>query len=129
MENTRVATTSERLKEALRISGKKQVDLVRETGLDKGSISAYISGKYEPKASSINKLAIALGVSEMWLWGYNVSCERTSSQKNNDDLIEVISKMRTCEGFRKLATNLAKYNLSDEQYRNIENLVISLVDQ
>lgn len=129
MENTRVATTSERLKEALRISGKKQVDLVRETGLDKGAISAYISGKYEPKASSINKLAIALGVSEMWLWGYNVSCERTSSQKNNDDLIEVISKMRTCEGFRQLATNLAKSNLSDDQYRNIENLVISLLNQ
>lgn len=129
MKYSRVATTSERLKEALKISGKKQADLVRETGLDKGSISHYISGKYEPKASAINKLAIVLGVSEMWLWGYDVSCERTTSQKNNDDLIEVIAKMRTCEGFRKLATNLAKSNLSDEQYESLEKLVKTFTDQ
>ncbi len=129
MDNTRVATTSERLKEALKISGKKQADLAKETGIDKGSISSYLSGKYEPKASAINKLAIALGVSEMWLWGYNVSCERTASQKNNDDLIEVIAKMRTCEGFRKLATNLAKSNLSDEQYESLEKLVKTFTDQ
>lgn len=128
MENTRVATTSERLKEALRISGKKQVDLVRETGIDKGSISAYISGKYEPKASSINKLAIALGVSEMWLWGYDVSCERTTSQKNNDDLVEVIAKMRTSEGFCNLATALAKMNLSDEKYESIMKFISTFSD-
>ena len=128
MDNTRVATTSERLKEALKISGKKQADLAKETGIDKGSISSYLSGKYEPKASAINKLAIALGVSEMWLWGYNVSCERTTSQKNNDDLIEVIAKMRTSDAFRDLATSLAKSNLSDEQYLSIKKFFTTFLD-
>ena len=72
----RVATTSERLKEAILFSGKKQVDISKATGIDKGSISNYISGRYEPKLGAIKKLAEALDVSEMWLWGYDVPKER-----------------------------------------------------
>ena len=44
-----VASTASRLREALDASGKKQADLVRETGLDRGAVSSYLSGKYEPK--------------------------------------------------------------------------------
>ena len=78
-ELTRVAETSERLKEALRISGKKQVDVARETGIDKGSISNYISGRYEPKLPAVKKLAQSLGVSEMWLWGiYHIFSNHSS---------------------------------------------------
>lgn len=128
MSNVRVATTADRLKEALRVTGKTQADLARETGIPKCRISSYVRGKYEPKASGINKLAIALGVSEMWLWGYDVSCERTASQKNNDDLIEVIAKMRTSDSFRDLAISLAKSNLSDEQYLSIKKFFATFID-
>ena len=91
----RIATTSERLKEALSIRKMKQVDLVRLTGLDKGSISHYVSGKYEPKQNAIYKLAKALNVSEMWLWGYDVPMERTETQKNNDILSDIVIKLRS----------------------------------
>ena len=91
----RIATTSERLKEALSIRKMKQVDLVRITGLDKGSISHYVSGKYEPKQNAIYKLAKALNVSEMWLWGYDVPMERTETQKNNDILSDIVIKLRS----------------------------------
>lgn len=94
MNKGKKASTSERLREAMNAAGKKQADLARETGLDRGAISSYLSGKYEPKQTAINKLAIALDVSEMWLWGYDVPKERSISQKKNDDLAQIIVKLR-----------------------------------
>lgn len=95
----RIATTSERLKEALRLRDWRQADLVRATGLDKGSISYYISGRYEPKNESIYKMAKALDVSDMWLWGYDVPMERPKEQKNNDIMSDIIVRMRNDEDF------------------------------
>lgn len=78
MENdfVRTATASERIKEAMIIRGKKQIDLVNGTGIDKGSISSYISGRYEPKNEALCKIANVLSVNEMWLWGYDAPMER-----------------------------------------------------
>lgn len=76
----KTSTTSERLQEAMRVAQMKQADLARATGLSKGGISNYVTGRYEPKSDIVSKLAEALGVSEMWLWGYDVPMER---QKNN----------------------------------------------
>ena len=97
-EETR-ATTAERLKEAMRLAGKKQADLMRETGLDRGAISSYLSGKYEPKQTAINKLAKALNVSEMWLWGYDVPMERSLMQQKNETLAGLVVRMRTDSEF------------------------------
>jgi transcriptional regulator with XRE-family HTH domain len=76
---SKTSSTSERLKEAMRIRQLKQADLSRATGLAKGGISNYVTGRYEPKSDVISKLAKALNCSEMWLWGYDVPMER---QKN-----------------------------------------------
>ena len=67
------ASTSDRLKQAMEMKNMKQADLVRATGIDKGSISLYVSGKYSPKGDKLYKLATALGVSSAWLSGFNVS--------------------------------------------------------
>ena len=93
------ASTAERLREAMLAAGKKQADLVKETGLDRGSISSYLSGKYEPKQKAINKLALALGVSEMWLWGYDTPQKRTIEQKNNDTISNAVVRMRSDAAF------------------------------
>lgn len=82
----RPSTASERLKEALKKENMKQTELCQVTGLDKGAVSCYISGRYEPKSDAINKMAIALNVSEMWLWGYDVPMER---EKNTPDSIKL----------------------------------------
>lgn len=76
----KTSTTSERLKEAMQASHMKQADLARATGLSKGGISNYVTGRYEPKSDIISKLAKALSVSEMWLWGYDVPMERAQPQ-------------------------------------------------
>ena len=68
----KIASVAERLQEAMSAADMKQADLVRVTGVDKGALSSYLSGKYEPKMETVAKLAQALGVSEMWLNGYDV---------------------------------------------------------
>lgn len=78
----RIDNTSNRLKVAIELSGKKQIDIANETGIDKGSISHYLNGKYEPKQDAVYKIALCLNVSEMWLWGYDVPMERNDNIKN-----------------------------------------------
>ena len=108
----RVDTTANRIKSALKLREKKQIDLVRETGLDKGSISYYCSGKYEPKQDAIYKMAKALDVSEMWLWGYDCPMERPIEQKENDALVDLVDRIRNDKEFRSLVAKLDKLNSS-----------------
>ena len=103
------------------MAGKKQVDLVRETGLDRGAISSYLSGKYEPKQKAIFKMAQALNVNESWLLGYDVPMVRTSESKKNDQFAKLIVKMRTDPDFYETVSALAELN--DTQYRGIKQLI------
>lgn len=72
-------TISNRLKQAMALRQKKQVDIVNETGINKGALSSYISGKYQPKQNNIYLIAEALEVNEAWLMGYDVPMERQST--------------------------------------------------
>lgn len=82
MENSgRIASVSSRLREAMDVSGKSQSDLARETGISKATLSRYLSGQFEPKQIAINKLAVALNVAEMWLWGCDVPMERPAPEE------------------------------------------------
>lgn len=118
----RVSTTPERLREAMTATGKKQVDLVRETGIDKGSISNYLSGRYEPKQEAIYKLAIALNVSEMWLWGYDVPAARPKEpKKNNDAIADIVVRLRTDEKFLQAVKKI--YDFDSDKLTSFLNLI------
>jgi len=121
----KVDTTSNRLKLAMKEAGKKQVDLVKETGIDKGSISHYVSGKYIPKQDTIYKLAKSLDVSEMWLWGYDCKKERPLEQKNNDLISEVVDRMLDDSTFYSLVETL--YNLDEKGIAGIRQMLDSLL--
>lgn len=69
-------TTSDRIKEGMAIRNLKQADLVERTGISKGALSSYISGKYVPKQNNIYKIAKALNVNEAWLMGADVPMGR-----------------------------------------------------
>lgn len=77
----RIVSTADRLQEAMRNAGKTQADLVRETGIGKSNISRYISGRFDPKSDAVHKMAVALNVAEMWLWGCDVPMERSTETK------------------------------------------------
>lgn len=72
----KTSTTSARLQEIMNSKHIKQAELVKMTGISRGAISNYVLGRYEPKADIVNKLAVALNCSEMWLMGYDVPMER-----------------------------------------------------
>jgi transcriptional regulator with XRE-family HTH domain len=114
MERQR-APISQRLRIALDRSGKKQADLVRETGLDRGAISCYLSGKYEPKQVAIYALAVALDVSEAWLLGYDVPMNRTAESKKNDRLAQLVAKMRSDSDFFNAVSFLAELDAAQLQ--------------
>lgn len=123
-EFERSSSAATRLREALDLRGMKQRDLVQASGIDSAAISRYLSGAYEPKSGAINKLAVALNVSEMWLWGYDVPRERTMEQKKNDALAEVVVRLRRDEKFYNLVMKLA--DADDEHLDLIDKLVLGL---
>lgn len=69
-------TISERIKEGMALRDLKQTDLVERTGISKGALSSYISGRYVPKQNNIYLISKALNVSEAWLMGNDVPFER-----------------------------------------------------
>ena len=116
----RVESVPNRLRKAMNISGKTQADLVRETEISKGTLSRYLSGKFEPKQIAINKLAIALNVSEMWLWGCDVPMERPSGTKKQPTESDGLSNDR------KEFINKVK-QMSDVEFEKLKK-ILSLVE-
>ena len=72
-------TTAARIKEGMEIRSLKQADLVEMTGISKGALSSYISGRYVPKQINIYLISKALNVSEAWLLGLDVPMERLNN--------------------------------------------------
>lgn len=71
---------AKRMKQALSLRGMRQVDLIERTGISKVAISSYISGKYEPRNETLQILAKALNVSDVWLAGFDVPIDCNSSE-------------------------------------------------
>lgn len=114
----------DRLRQAMDLRGLRATDLVEKTGIPKGTVSYYLSGKTEPKSDRLYILAQVLDVSEAWLLGYDVAMNRTDDQKKNDQLAKLIVKMRTDNDFYNLVNALA--TLPENKYRGIEQLVAAL---
>lgn len=76
-------TTSNRLKQVMEELDINQSELVRRTGINKGALSSYISGRYIPKQRAIYALASALDVSEPWLMGYDVPKNRVEDSNSS----------------------------------------------
>ena len=116
-----IAELRDRLQQALDRKNWKAVDLVEATGVPKGAISYYLSGKSKPKADRLYVIAQALDISEAWLLGYDVPMHRTDDQKKNDQLAKLIVRLRTDDGFYKTVSALAE--LTESQYRGIAQLI------
>ena len=127
---TKISSTSERLQEAMRSAHMKQADLARATGLSKGGISNYVTGRYEPKSDIISKLAKALGVSEMWLWGYDVPKERVVVPNLNLQLMAEKSpeEPKLSEG-EKMLLDLFRRVPEDKQQLVLQMIRVALGNQ
>lgn len=115
-----------RLQIAMDARGMRAVDLIDKTGIPKGTLSYYLSGKTKPKSDRLYILAEALDVSEAWLLGYDVPMQRTEDQKKNDQLAKLIVKMRADDDFYNTVVALA--NLNEKQYRGVQQLIAAFDD-
>ena len=108
----RVSTPSARIKEAMKLRNMKQVDLAERSGINKPSISCYISGKYEPKQMALYQLGRALDVAEMWLAGYDIPMERPAEQKENDELADLMERIKKEKEFKEVIFQINRLNSS-----------------
>lgn len=126
-DNRVKASFKERLKTAMTIRKKTSTDVCNATGIAKSTFSQWLSGRNEAKADRVHAIAKYLNVNEAWLIGYDVPMDRTPMQKKNDDIVEVIAKLREDEDFYDLVGILAK--LSPKQYDSIKQLLIAFTDK
>ena len=108
-------------------TGKKHTDLAKETGLNKSIISRCVNGIVEPDQKTVLKLARALDVSEMWLWGYDAPKSRTPEQKKNDDLSKVIACLRKDADFLETVVMLTR--LAPAEYASVKQILSGLVNE
>lgn len=118
------ADFKDRLKMAMKINEFKAIDLCRLTGIPKSTMSQYLSGRNEAKADKVHILAKCLNVNEAWLIGYDIPMERTETQKRNDQLVNLVSRMRNDEEFTEVVRMLDE--LQPEQYNSIKQLLSTL---
>ena len=73
---------TKRLRKAVEDSGYSQTQLCEITGINKGALSSYLSGRYYPKQQAIEKLSEVLNVPIFWLMGYDTEGEEDSQEEN-----------------------------------------------
>ena len=96
-----ISDFAERLRIALDFRNMKATELSALTGINKSTISQYLSKEYEPKRDRLELFAKTLNVNEAWLIGYDVPMEISSL--SNDSLIE-------------------EYELNPEELKEYENI-------
>lgn len=67
-----IATTAQRLKEALERCHMTAAELCRRTGISSASMSQYVKGKVSPKQDRIYVMAVHLRCRPAWLMGYDI---------------------------------------------------------
>lgn len=99
-----------RLQKALDMRNMKAADLCLKTGIPKGAVSYYLSGKSEPKADRLYLICKTLGVAEAWMLGYDVPIDRPDRQKNNDAIADIVDRLYTDEKFLTAVTKVCSFD-------------------
>ena len=95
-------TFKDRLATALAEKNMKAIRLSELTGIDRGTISAYLSGKYKAAQDNLYLIARALDVSEAWLMGYDVASERIPDDIRVRENDHVQIKLPSPESVRRI---------------------------
>ena len=69
-----------RINEAMSLRGMTAAELASKSGLNKSSISRYLSGENVPRSVAIGKMSKALNVNPAWILGYDVPIEATENE-------------------------------------------------
>ena len=80
---------TKRLRNVFEKSGLTQTEVCEKTGINKGALSSYLSGRYFPKQKTIDKLSKVFNVSINYLMGF----EPEHSQRVDDSDLEGITNI------------------------------------
>lgn len=121
-ESSLNSTTSNRIKQAMKSSNLKQVDIVNkaktlenETGikLSKTDLSQYVNGKVQPGQKKLYILAKVLNVSEAWLLGYDVESKRIDDKE----------RKKVNEQQDTMAAHFDKDGLTEEEIEEVNRFI------
>lgn len=114
IQNKLVDTFQNRLNNAMRIRGFKQVDLAEKSNLSKQQISQYVHGKFQAKQNAVYALAKALDVAEAWLMGFDVPMEKEQPTQEKTELqtIAAHSNLPLTEKEMEKVLEFAKFIIS-----------------
>ena len=76
----------ERIREVMEKKGITAAEISRRSGIDRSSLSHYLSGDYKPKTENLKKIADALGVTLSYLVGLSDDPAPTDDKELNDFL-------------------------------------------
>lgn len=115
----------ERIKARRMELGMSQRDLAGRMGYSNHStITRIEAGKVDLPQSRIMQFAKILGVSEMWLMGFDTQKNRSEEQKKNDAITDAVVRMRKDADFFEVVSMLAE--LPPEQYASVKTLLNGL---
>lgn len=83
----------DRLNEALQKRKMTAAELAIKTGINKSSISRYLSGENIPRSLAIGKMAKALDVNPAWVLGYEVSMDNAVEAEAEVISLENLSEL------------------------------------
>jgi transcriptional regulator with XRE-family HTH domain len=125
VEMNRVSTFAERLKEYMKMhNDMSYAMLAKITGENPQTLNRYVLGKRSPKIDSVISIATKLGVSPMWLQGYDepmIPNHETAEEKFSETELELIKQFRSLNkdgqqaaiDYMNYLTTLAKYKKCD----------------
>ena len=90
-------TIAERIKFAMNVKNKKQIEIVRDTGISKGAFSSYLSGQYNPKLDKLQLIANSLEVDVKWLNGENVPMQ--TARQNTNSVQQYLFYKNSCSEY------------------------------
>ena len=133
-------TTMDRLKQLMSDRNLRQVDILnlclpfcKKYGINigKSDLSQYLSGKVVPKQDKLSILSMALGVSEVWLMGYDETTDKTdiSPPKNYEifkkNLFQYCKRMALSpvQVFERIGIPSSEYEKwSSENYPSMDSI-------
>ena len=88
------STTAERLQQIMKERNLRQADILEmikpycekyNVNIPRNALSQYVTGKVLPKQDKLTVLGLALNVSEIWLMGFDVPCDRVKNEPVQTD--------------------------------------------
>lgn len=85
----KVSTIGKRLKTLLDERTMTQVELGKSIGVDRSSVSLYLSNNAYPRPDKIEKICSVFGVEESWLLGFDDDGERRDPRLSLENIREI----------------------------------------